>query len=257
MKLFFLLLSFTGLFATVNEPLRIEAFSGYRNDRIHWHLQEPGETGAFTYGEVYRDIEYWENGLTFKVVHRDISFFIRGAYGTFGKGTVTQRYPTTSATFDTEGWTADISGYMGYAVNLTADRTYKFILTPLIGYGGYFEQLTWSNQKFHLVWNGICFGVGITVEPGGPTVFNVGYSYNLLHNQVHSQTVKTSSGGNMGQTGWAQIDWLLGRYWRIGVGGDIHYFSTRVVDATYEDVSQKFKLRWVPFSAWLQISRSL
>ena len=50
------------IFATVNEPLRIELFSGYRNDRLHWHLQEGG-TGTLNYSEKYRDLQFWENGL--------------------------------------------------------------------------------------------------------------------------------------------------------------------------------------------------
>lgn len=295
MKIFASLLMFTTLFASINDPLRIEVFSGYRNDRIHWHLREPGEEGSLTYRELYRNIEYWENGLSFKVVHRDLSFFMKGSYGTFGKGTLTQRYanlPFTSEDlyfqFNTNGWVADVSGYMGYAVNLTADRTYKVILTPLIGYGGYFEQLERNHPtptaignfsstldgKFHLVWNGVCFGCAFTIEPGNQTVLHAGYSYNLLHNQVKtsrqnrfngvatSQTIDASSGGNPGQTGWAQIDWMVGPKWRIGVGGDIHYFSSRVVDATIEqpgvtNTSEKFKVRWIPISAWLQISRSL
>ncbi|MES2273480.1 MAG: hypothetical protein V4487_04760, partial [Chlamydiota bacterium] len=71
------------LLATVNEPWRWELFTGYRNDRIHWHLQE-SEGGALTYSELYRDVEFWENGLTLKTIYRDLSFLLRGAYGTFG-----------------------------------------------------------------------------------------------------------------------------------------------------------------------------
>jgi hypothetical protein len=276
MKFLSFFLSAAGLFATVNEPLRWEWFSGYRNDRIHWHLQDPGEGGTLTYSELFRDVEYWENGLTLKVIHRDLTFFLRGAYGTFGKGTAHQRYPSlqTRTRAATDGWTADGSGYFGYAVNLTADRTYKVILTPLIGYSGNFEQLKRKDLpgNFRLVWNGFLFGAGFTVEPGAPIVLNVGYSYHLMHNRVHTtaqyvdgvstrQSVKTSSGGNSGQTGWAQLDWLLGYYWRMGIGGQIHYFSTRVVDATISqagrgDFSQKFKLRWTPVSGWAQISRT-
>jgi hypothetical protein len=276
MKFLAIFLSAAGLFATVNEPLRWEILSGYRNDRTHWHLQDPGEGAAITYSELYRDIEYWENGLVLKVIHRDLTFFLRGAYGTFGRGTAYQRYPEiqTRTHTSTTGWTADGSGYFGYAVNLTADRTYKVILTPLIGYCGYFEQLKKKDTpgNFRLVWNGFLFGGGIAVEPGGNLIFNVGYSYHLMHNQVRTaaenmggaparQSIKTSSGGNSGQSGWAQMDWLLGYYWRLGIGGQIHYFSTRVVDATVGqagrgDFSQKFKLRWTPVSAWAQISRT-
>ncbi|HSX10588.1 MAG TPA: hypothetical protein VLF94_02590 [Chlamydiales bacterium] len=259
----------SALLATVNEPLRLEVFSGYRNDRVHWHLQEAGEGGALTYSELYRDIEYWENGLTFKVIHRDLSFFLRGAYGTFGQGTLFEKNPgQPNLRFGTNGWTADGTGYFGYAVNLTADRTYKVLLTPLIGYSVHAERL--QPRDFRLLWNGFLFGAGFTVEPGGGMVFNVGYAYNLLTNNVHTKFVgdtsfrslKTHSGGNPGQTGWAQMDWLLPRRFRIGVGGQINYFTTRVVDARIRqtegsDLEQKFKLRWTPFSCWLAIAREL
>lgn len=278
----------SSLLATINEPLRCEIFSGYRNDRIHWHLQDPGEGGTLTYSEVYRDIEYWENGLVLKTIHRDLTFFLRGSYGAFGRGTVHQRYAGLAEEphflFDTDGWCADAVGYFGYAVNLTADRTYKVILVPLIGYSAYFEQLRRNNGKpdpvvdasftsslpgiFRLVWNGVFLGVGFTIEPGGRLIFNAGYSYHFMHNRVHtliknstySQSIKTSSGGNKGQTGWAQMDWILDSFWRIGVGGQLHYFTTRVVDATIRqagrgDFSEKFKLRWIPVSVWAQVSR--
>ncbi|PIS02905.1 MAG: hypothetical protein COT85_02415 [Chlamydiae bacterium CG10_big_fil_rev_8_21_14_0_10_42_34] len=284
MKLFFFLFLTCGLFATVNEPLRCEVFSGYRNDRIHWHLQNAGDGGALTYRELYRDIQYWENGLTLKVIHRDLTFYMRGSYGTFGRGTVSQRYPniTSRFHFDTEGWTADAVGYFGYAVNLTAGRTYKVLLVPLVGYSAYFEQLRRGDSTqtlgsfstslpgtFRLVWNGFLVGAGITVETTGRFVFNVGYSHHFIHNRIHTkfknstvlmESVKTSSGGNGGQTGWAQIDWIADRLWRIGIGSQIHYFSTRVVDAKIEQsnvpsFSEKLKLRWTSVSGWAQISR--
>jgi hypothetical protein len=289
MKFFACLIFASSLFATVNEPLRWEIFSGYRNDRIHWHSEDEN----FIYSELYRDIEYWENGLCLKVIHRDLTFFLRGSYGTFGRGTVFQRYANLPSSpeqphfrFQTDGWTADGSGYFGYAVNLTADRMYKFILTPLIGYSGYFEQLRRTQGKpreiegfssslpgnFRLVWNGFLFGGDITIEPISPVVFNLGYSYHLMHNRVHTtiestldgvvtrKKLKTSSGGHGGHTGWAQMDCLLSDNWRAGIGGQIHYFFTGVVNASLEetgreDRSSKIKLRWTPVSGWAQISR--
>jgi hypothetical protein len=263
---FFLLLLTSSLFATVNEPLRFEVFSGYRNDRIHWHLQEFGDDNPVTYSELYRDVQFWENGLVLKVVHRDLTFFLRGAYGTFGSGTLIEK-PTDlpQSRFDTNGWTADGSGYFGYAVNLTADRTYKVILTPLIGYSGHFEHL--QPRDFRLSWNGFLFGGSFTIQPGGHLAFNVGYAYNIIHNNVHAKfnngtyrSMKTNSDGNMGQSGWAQMDFLLRNFWRIGLGGQINYFSSRVVDATIRqlaagDMQQKFKLRETSVSGWGQISR--
>ncbi len=284
MKWFMFFFLASGLFASVNEPLRCEISSGYRNDRIHWHLQDPGEGGELTYSELYRDVQYWENGLLLKTIHRDLIFFLRGTYGTFGRGALFQRYPDLSSDFhfNTEGWTADGVGYFGYAVNLTDGRTYKVILVPLIGYSAYFEQLKRKNGTppsidsfasslpgtFRLVWNGFFLGAGFTIEPGGRLILNAGYSYHFMHNRVHTsidnssayQSIRTSSGGNKGHTGWAQIDGVLNRLWRIGIGGQIHYFTTRVIDATIRQTgrgnfSEKFKLRWTVICGWAQISR--
>lgn len=273
--------------ATVNEPLRCEITSGYRNDRIHWHLQEPDSGGVLTYSELYRDVEYWENGLDLKVIHRDLTFFLRGAYGTFGRGTVYQRYANLAGQphfrFDTDGWTADAVGYFGYAVNLTADRIYKVIITPLIGYSAYWEQLKRTKGRatsgilegfqsqlpgdFRLLWNGVLLGGAFLIEPANKLIFNVGYTYHFIHNRVHthvensftSESIKTSSGGNKGHTGWAQLDYTLNCLWRVGLGAQMHYFFTRVVDAAIHqpsgNFSENFKLRWTSVSGWLQFSR--
>jgi len=292
MKLFFLLGLTAILSASVNEPLRLELFSGYRNDRIHWHLKTPGEASTQTYSELMRDVEFWENGLVLKAIHRDLTFFLRGAYGTFGRGSVFQRYSDLSFTseqprfqFDSDGWNADVEGYFGYAVNLTADRTYKVIFTPLIGYSAYFEELRRNNGKaeipiiesfssslpgvFHLVWNGFFLGANFLIEPGGRLIFNAGYAYNIMHNSLSTalksglepnptiQSIETNSDGNPGQSGWVQIDYLLSRFWRLGFGGDIHYFSTRVIDASTDPELEKIKLRWTSFTGWFQISREL
>jgi len=319
MKFWPFLLFCTPLFATVNEPLRLEFFSGYRNDRAHWHLQNPGES-PLTYRELYRDIQFWENGLSLKVIHRDLTFYLRGAYGAFGRGPIFQRYgsppPVDSPRFrfDANGWTADGMGYFGYAINLTADRTYKTLLTPLIGYGGYFERLQRSGgspepfvsqtvpgqpfqmfsrlpSDYRLVWYGFLFGGAFTVDPNGRVIYHVGYSYHLLRIRQHTafqnqiglgdplvSDIETTSrftvrsSGCKGHSGWGQMDFILDRFWRLGFGGQIHYFFTNVLDAKIRrqtqsfipsspplkfDVAQKFKLRWTSFSAWVQISREL
>jgi hypothetical protein len=270
MKFFLLFCTGISLFATVNEPLRVGIFSGYRNDRIHWHLQDPGEGGAVTYSELDRDIQFWENGLTLKAVYRDLTFFLKGAYGTFGKGEAIQKYPN-AAQFQsqTNGWTADGTGYLGYAVNLTSGRMYQVILTPLIGYSISVEHLKRDHRPFKLLWNGFLFGGGFSIQSGGPLLFHAGYSYHLMHNRTKAklqselntqQSAKTSSKGNGGQAGWAEIDWQFHPSWRLGLGGEIRYFFTRVVNlsvfqADRADYAQKFKLRWTTVSGWLQIER--
>lgn len=320
MKFYSLLFFFLPLAATVNEPLSVEMFSGYRNDRIHWHLQEGGE-GILFYSELYRDVEFWENGLTFKAIHRDLSFFLRGSYAAFGKGNVFQRYANQSFATDqpkfhgdTKGWAADGSGYFGYAANLTADRTYKMIVTPLIGYSAHFERLKregivpspWVSSdavgaasysmnstlpsELHMAWYGFLFGLGVTLEPGNRVIFDAGYSYHLLNvrfktwvnNQVSllnpgvisdqstSFSIAPKTGGNHGHTGWAQLNFLLSYFWKIGFGAQIHYFVTNVLETqrqeqvtyavpaapeTNTDINQKFKLRWTSVSGWFEVSR--
>src|SRR5579864_2924310 len=167
------------------------------------------------------------NGLVLKAIHRDLAFFLKGSY----------------SALITHGWAADVAGYFGYAVNLTTDRTYKVILTPLLGYGANFEQLDQLPGFFHLVWNGVFLGGGFTIEPGSRLVFDTGYTYHFMHNRVHTETIRTSSHGNKGHTGWAQMDWKLDSFWRFGLGAQIHYFFTRVVDATENQMEEKFKLR--------------
>ena len=303
------------LSASVNEPLRCEFFSGYKNDRIHWHLQLPGEGGVLTYSELYRDLEFWENGLSLKAIHRDIVFFLRGSYSAFGRGgTLFQKYADLPFTpdqpqfrFHPEGWAADASGYFGYAVNLTADRTYKVILIPLLGYSAHFERLRSKGgtpdpyessdalgadfytmrsslpQQLHQTWYGFFLGGAFQVEPGGRFVLQAGYAYHFLRcrfkshdetdvslynsgpvlvsNDVALTKVKTSEGGNMGQTGWVQLDYLFSKLWRMGLGGQIHYFSSRVIDASLQSAgetsSEKFKLRWTSIAGWVQVSREI
>lgn len=212
MRIWFFSLVALPLLATVNEPFRWELFSGYRNDRLHWHLQTGG-TGLLTTSELYRDVQFWENGLAIKTIHRDLVLFLRGSYSAFGRGgTVFERYANLPFTtdkpvfrFNTEGWAADTSGYFGYAVNLTPDRTYKVIFIPLIGASGHFERLEGGDGRpnpflssnavmassyamssklpgtLHLTWYGAFVGGGFQIEPGGCMNFSGGYSYHWLH----------------------------------------------------------------------------
>ena len=205
-KAFFFLLYSTWLFASVNEPLRLEVFSGYRNDRQHWHLQEPGSGGALTYSELARDLQFWENGISLRLIHRDIVFDMKGSYSAFGRGTVFERYAHLAFTseqprfeFSSHGFAADTSGYVGFAVNLTADRLYKVIFIPLLGFSAHFEQLWRRNgtpslfeggsftmhsslpHKLHQTWYGVFLGGGFQIEPIGRLVLETGYSYHWLH----------------------------------------------------------------------------
>jgi hypothetical protein len=316
---FFSIIAFP-LLATVNEPFRWELLSGYRNDRLHWHLQTGG-TGLLNTSEVYRDVQFWENGLTIKTIHRDLVLFLRGSYSAFGKGSLFERYanlPFTSDTprfrFDTDGWAADTSGYFGYAVNLTTDRTYKVIFIPLFGYSAHFEHLRGKNAhpnpfqssnavsatsytmsaslpgSLHLTWFGVFVGAAFQIEPGGCLNFSGGYSYHwlnarfktqynntvslfnpgLISEQQNSFYFRTHGSGNLGQTGWGQIDYLISRFWRAGLGAQIHYYSTELLEANLHkqtaslvpaggvissEFSQKLKIRWTSISGWFMLSR--
>jgi hypothetical protein len=321
MRFWFFFLGSISAFATVNEPFRWEFLSGYRNDRLHWHLQTGG-TGLLNTSEIYRDVQFWENGLTIKTIHRDLVLFLRGSYAAFGKGgTVFERYANLSyATdqprfqFNTDGWAADTSGYFGYAVNLTTDRTYKVILIPLFGFSAHFERLQGKNGQpdpwessnavgassytmtsslpgtLHLTWYGAFVGAAFQIEPGGRIIFNGGYSYHWLNTRFHTKyknivslfdpgllsqnentfSFKTKRSGSLGQTGWGQVDYLISRFWRGGLGAQIHYYSTELLDVTLKEqstpivppsssasssISQKLKVRWTSISGWFMVSR--
>ena len=316
----FSLLAFS-LFATVNEPFRWEFLSGYRNDRLHWHLQTGG-TGLLNTSEIYRDVQFWENGLTIKTINRDLVIFLCGSYGAFGKGTVFERYANLPFTSDepqfrfaTSGWAADTTGYFGYAVNLTTDRTYKVIFIPLVGYSAHFEHLRGKMGRpnpfhssnaigassysmtsslpgsLHLTWYGVFLGGGFQIEPGGRLNFSGGYSYHWLNTRFRTQyentvalfnpallsqqenvfSFRTRGSGNLGQSGWGQIDYLTSLDWRVGLGGRIHYYSTELLEsglhkqtipvvppggATNTAISQKLKIRWTSISGWFMVSRA-
>jgi len=308
------------LAATVNEPFRWEFTSGYRNDSLHWHLATGG-SGLVTTSQIYRDVQFWENGLAIKTIHRDLAFCIRGSYAAFGRGSVVQKYPNLPFAYDepefrfrTDGWAADTSGYFGYAVNLTPDRTYKAILIPLFGYSAHFERLRgkegspdpWESApavgfnsydmsaslpgSLHLTWYGVFLGAGFQVEPGGGVVMSGGYSYHWLNTrfkaqyeyglslfnpalsqaETNSYSFRAKGSGNLGQTGWLQIDFLVDELWRVGAGAQVHYFSTELMETALEEetvqafpsaavsqteIGQKLKIRWTPVSGWLQFGR--
>ncbi len=204
------------VWGSVNEPIRWEWETGYRNDRLHWHLQNPGDQSSLTYSERYRDLQFWENALTARVIHRDIAFFVRGSYGAFGKGSLKQKYADLNFTSDTpifswqpSSWNLGGWSYLGYSVDLTADRTYHVILIPMIGYGVDFEHLDREGihtltgiaasptQSFSMTsmlpgsermcWFGPLFGGLFIIQPGGRVQFEAGYAYHRLHVRFRSK----------------------------------------------------------------------
>jgi hypothetical protein len=312
MKWFWSLIPFCA-FATVNEPIRWEWLTGYRNDRIHWHLQSPGDSGALSYSERYTNIEFWENQLALRVIHRDFALYLEGSYAAFGKGDLMQRFANLSyATdqphlkFNTDGWAADGNGWLGYAVNLTADRTYKVMLIPLLGFSGHYERSdrkgtsrfesdhavgassyaleAWFPKDLKQTWYGVYLGGGFRIEPGGRLIFDFGYAYHWVHLTLESRfnqtlflydgadllsetttqnKVKAKEGGNLGHSGWIELEYRINQAWRIGTAGQIRYFCSKVISLNEQqttsgvttDLAQKFKLRWTSISVLGTISR--
>ena len=192
---------------SVNEPMRWEIDSGYRNDTLHWHLKQ---NDRLIYSEHNRNLQFWENALSIRVIYRDLAVFIKGAYGALGRGSLEQRYTNLNFTsepisfsFHSTGWTADGWGYFGYAVNLTPDRTYKVILIPLVGYGVDDEYIRRHGTQrksgaglslgesylissslprhLHMCWYGPLFGGLFKIQPGGRLQFETGYTYHRLY----------------------------------------------------------------------------
>ncbi len=208
----------TVLWASFSEPPRIEYASGYRNDRLHWHLQNPGDDGKLLYSEVAKNLQFWENAATFTVYHRDLYLFLSGSYAAFGqRGSVRQRYADLSYasnqprfTFTPNGWAADGSGRFGYCINLTDGRLYKVLLIPFIGGSVHYESLqrkhptpsleessdaigasfyTMSSQlpgRLQLTWYGFLLGGAFHIDPGSRLILDAGYYYSWLHLHFHT-----------------------------------------------------------------------
>lgn len=202
----------TSLWASFSEPTRWDYATGYRNDRLHWHLQNPGDGGALKYSEIYRDLQFWQNALSMTVYQRDIYFFLSGSYSAFGQGgKLRQRYGELDFTteeprfaFTPSGWAADGEARLGYCVNLTDGRIYKTALIPFIGFSGHWESLsrrcfppaievapstTMTSQlpgQLNLTWYGFLLGGMFHIDPAGPLLFDVGYYYSWLHVRFHT-----------------------------------------------------------------------
>lgn len=219
-KSLFLFLPFA-LTASINEPMRWEWQTGYRNDNLHWHLQNPGDESELTYSEHYRNLQFWENALSLRVIYRDIALFVRGS-GAFGKGRLKQRYSDLSFTseepqlfFDTNVWEVEGWGSFGYAVNLTPDRTYRVGLIPFVGYGVNYEYLdrngihtaegeaTSPSDTYTLksrfpspekmTWFGPLIGGLLMIQPGGLFQLEVGYAYHRMHLRFKTKYETTES----------------------------------------------------------------
>lgn len=232
---FYALIPYSIVCGSVNEPIRWEWESGYRNDTLHWHLKNPVVSSELSYSEHYRDLQYWDNALTIRAIHRDIAIFVRGSFGAFGHGSLKQKYANLTFTSETpiyswqpSSWNLDGWGYFGYSVDLTADRTYHVILIPMIGYGVNAEQLdsdgtrTMSGPavlpaqsfsitsslpgKERMCWFGPLFGGLLIIQPGGRLQFEAGYAYHRLHLRFRSKyasdvALYSANGGLFSESG--------------------------------------------------------
>ncbi len=217
--------------ASVNEPMRWEWQTGYRNDNLHWHLLNPGDGDELTYTEHYRNLQFWENALALRVIYRDIAVFARGA-GSFGNGSLKQSFANLPYTFEepqlcfsTSVWAMEGWGYFGYAVNLTADRLYKVILIPFLGCSVNYEHLDRHGshtatgpavgaETFSLTSTlpgaekitiyGPLLGGFFLIEPGGQFQLEAGYAYHWLHlrfkSKNHTQATLFNAGSPVSQT---------------------------------------------------------
>ena len=253
MKKLCLILACSSLFATVNEPLRWEWSMGYRSDDFHWHLLESTD-GSSLYTEHYPTLQFWQNNLQLRVVHRDLTFFAQGGVGAFGSGL------QEPLNIPTKGLAADGLGWFGYAVNLTADRFYRVILTPLVGYEGHVLHLhPQGSPSEQTSWNGWLFGGDISFQPVRPTRLYAGYAYHLLHARLSVKDpalcLHFSEGGNYGHSGWAEWDYCLTRFWRVGLAGTISYLFSSVQDVTVNgDLSRRLKIRWTAITGLATLS---
>lgn len=263
-------------FASVNIPIRWEWLTGYRSDHIHWHILDSKNRNLLE-SERVRDLQFWENALQYRAIYRDLSFFLNAAYGGWGRGLIKQKFYSPvhhpEILKDSEsikGWAFDGWGSFGYAIDLTADRTYRTILIPMIGFGTDMEQIHQkSSGADRMIWFGPLFGGIVMIQPGSSFQFEASYSYHRQHFRmtVHkkweiSEKIKVKDSGNLSHLGWARMDYLLNCHWRVGLEGQIQYFTTRILDASiknqsnHQHQSSKFKARWTCVSGLFILARN-
>jgi hypothetical protein len=221
------LLFSSSIWGSFSEEPRLQYFTGYRNDQLHWHLQDPGDEGQLLYSEAYKNLQFWENALSLTVYHRDIYVFLSGSYAAFGQGGILrERYAHLPYAanqprfmFTPQGWASDGSGHFGYCINLTEGRLYKVLLVPFLGGSMHYESLerndpkpsleessqaigassyTMSSQlpgRLNLTWYGFLVGGFFHIDPGSRLLFDVGYYYSWLHLHFHTHYANEVSMG--------------------------------------------------------------
>lgn len=198
------------LFGSITQPFTMDLGNGYREDHLLLRLFLPGDASTRIYQEKYKHLRFLQTDLTLRTIQRDIFIWINGGAATIGKGSLSQGsfqldFTDTSPSYlyDTDGYAFHAIGLLGYGVNLTPDRYYRVVLTPTVGYSGYWEwikpnspkpnpdQIPLTGDSFANVaaskprktffrWNGFVLGANIHLAPGGPVFFDLFYAYHFL-----------------------------------------------------------------------------
>ncbi len=155
-------------------------------------------------------MRFYQTNLTLRTVQRDIYLLLEGGCAFLGKGKglfdpedLSFTSEKTPFLLKTEGISYEGKGVFGYSVNLTPDRYYKVVLTPLVGYQALFEKLkrkdpspslfagdlgdtsftrtlTASSKNLWTKWMGPFLGGNIWIEPGGPFSLKVDYAFHFI-----------------------------------------------------------------------------
>lgn len=181
-------------------------------------------------------------------------------------------------------------GYFVDAKKLKRDRPKVRSFQSIHAINGTSYQMhSESLNPFQTMWYGFLFRFAGLIDPGNGGLFRFGYHYQLpcfrLRSETQSRVVVTggngldettrfflrpNSVGNLGHTGWLQLEGMLGR-WKLGVGVQYTYLSTMVlgvhrkeevdqraplVQTTRSEETQKLKLRSNSLHSWVAVSRS-
>jgi len=198
------------LFGSVCVPFTMDLKTGYRQDHIRIKTVLPGENLA---REKYKNVRFYQTDLTMRTIQRDIYLLLNGGYGALGKGEAfVNPYPLdftsvpTSFALCTEGNSYHVKGIFGYGVNLTPERYYRVVLTPLVGYGAIWQYLkrkdpspnpftasnapgqtntfslsiNESDDNLYTSWRGFIVGGNLWITPGGPFSLRLDYGYHFM-----------------------------------------------------------------------------
>lgn len=199
------------LFAGTNsEPFTMELATGYRQDSLNCKTYTDTDEEYLVYQERYKCVKYWQTELTLRSINSDIYFMVNGGFAGFGRGRLNQNIDNFSTMHSTAsfhgrstGYDGSVYGVLGYQVNLLEGRIGKFIITPLIGYRGYWERidkhssytttvqvnegddyyllnLEPTSKRLDETWYAPIVGLDVSIEPGSKWIFEFNYLFHWL-----------------------------------------------------------------------------